>query len=105
MRFLSDTGSIKGIVNQISSDNGTILGTVLGLPNADAIVAAIEAMEIETGFSFLTIMKYLAAFIGGLTLGGGTDELIFRNLNNTLDRIKFTLSQHNNRVSVVRDNT
>lgn len=99
------TNAIASAVDNILSDNFTALATqISGLDlTTEQITAAILAMTIETGFTFQDIMKLISAFVGGLTTGGGTDELIFRDLNNTLDRIKFTLSAHNNRVAVTRD--
>jgi hypothetical protein len=97
---------ITSNITGLSSPLTTIQNSVNALSSLTTaqIVAAIQAMEIETGFSFQTIMKYVAAFVAGLTNGGGTEFLTFRNLNDTVDRIKFTLDKYNNRTTVQRDN-
>jgi len=96
----------NGIGHSLSIAIGQIASLAGGsFPTPDSIAAAILAAEIETGFSLQDIMKLLAAFSNGLTNGGGTDELTFKDLNNMFDRIKFTLDKNNNRIAVTRDLT
>lgn len=95
------TGLANGQTNILNGQTNILAA----IPSLAAIVAGLQGMIIEDNHTFQEIMKYVAAFVAGVTTGGGQSELIFKNLNGNKDRITFLLDNYNNRISVTRDNT
>lgn len=77
----------------------------LSSSSVTAVVAAVFAFVTEGAFTFVQIMRGVAAFVMGKASGGATVNPAFRDLDDTKDRIDMTVDTDGNRTSVTRDLT
>lgn len=71
--------------------------------NADALLD--RAAGVETGFTFRQAMRLVLSVLAGKVSGGGTATEVFRDVNDSKDRIVATVDASGNRTSVTRDAT
>lgn len=96
--------NIAGICNITITTSGmlTARGFIAGTcnigaqPSADDIAQAVAGLPIEGAFTIRDILRVLAAVAAGKTtiddLGGGAAEVIFRDLNDSRDRVTAQMS-------------
>lgn len=70
-----------------------------------SIVAGVFAFVTEGAFTFVEILRGMAAFVMGKASGGNTAAPVFRDLADTKDRIAMTTDTDGNRTAVSRDLT
>jgi hypothetical protein len=71
--------------------------------NADALLD--RAAGVETGLTFRQAMRLIAAVLLGKASGMSSTTAVFRDTNDTKDRIQATVDADGNRSSVIRDAT
>lgn len=86
-----------------SRDIGTYTGSSAGKNLLDkAKTSDIMEYEVAPGFTFENLIRDIATFQTGISTGGGTEELVFRDIAGDFDRIKMTVDTVNNRLLVER---
>lgn len=102
--------SIATILTDTTTDIPALIGDVptvaefnaRTLPTADYItVADILDAAIEGAYTMREVMRVASAVMGGVSSGAGTDTMVFRDLNDTKDRVTATLTEDGDRIVVV----
>jgi hypothetical protein len=75
------------------------------LSEQDKASVAAKVMEstVETGTSVVQSMRLFNAILGGKVSGAGTTTEVFRDVNDTKDRITATVDGAGNRLVIVKD--
>lgn len=68
-----------------------------------SIASAVYDEIIEGTLTQREAMRLLLAVLSGLTSGGGTDTLTFRDIGDTKDRLVVTVDKNGNRTAIVKD--
>lgn len=61
------------------------------------------AGEVETGFTLKDCIRLMISFMLGKTSGGGTNNLTFRDINDTINRVVMTVDDNANRLMVIKN--
>lgn len=93
------TGDLNNIDAAISSR--AIAGDAMALTSGErtTLVAAVFASVIETGYTFLQTMRIIASILAG-KISGGPGTPVFRNLQDSADRVSSVADSSGNRTSV-----
>lgn len=95
------TGNLSGSVGSVTG----AVGSVTGLTPA-TIAAAWLAAIVEGAHTLGDYMRLLAGYATGLSSGGGTATIVFRDVGNTKNRISATVDANGNRTAIgTRDGT
>lgn len=91
-------------VNQVSLRTNNSAGLIVA-SDADSttMVTAILAATIETGLTFEEILRLIASAMFGKVTGAGTTNILFRDTNDTKNRIDATVDAVGNRTVVTLD--
>jgi hypothetical protein len=84
-------------VNQINSKVDLLQVAV------DALPVTIWDKVIESGHSALALMRLFASVLLGKVSGAGTETEVFRDINDTKDRVTATVDAQGNRTNIDRD--
>ena len=61
--------------------------------------------EVETGLSLTQALRIILAVLAGKASGGGTTEIIYRDTNDSKDRVTATVDRKGNRTTVTTDSS
>jgi len=81
----------------------SVAGDNMGVTSAG--VAAILAGVVEGSYTLQDAQRILLSVLSGISTGGGTTNLRFRDMADTKNRISATMDANDNRTSVTRDVT
>lgn len=99
---------VDGLADAILEDTGTTLPASIAALN-DISVANITGAEVDndgTAISLAGALKLILAVLTGKSSGGATDTLVFRDINDSKNRISATVDGNGNRTAVgTRDAT
>jgi hypothetical protein len=70
--------------------------------NAD-VAGAVAAYAIESGWTTETLLRVFAAVLAGKVSGAGTGTEVFRDINDTKDRVTATVDSNGNRTAITLD--
>lgn len=70
---------------------------ITGLVNPVAISNNIMSSDLDDGISTKTGLQAILSTVAGLGSGGGTESIVFRNANNTSDRVTMIVDNSGNR--------
>lgn len=73
------------------------------IPSAASIASAVWAFVVAGSYTATQIMRLMASVLTGKSSGGGTTTIVFRDIDDTKDRIVATVDGDGNRTAVVRD--
>ena len=59
--------------------------------------------EIESGYGMTESMRLLLAVMAGKASGGGTENIVYRDVNDSKDRVTAVVDRRGNRTSIVTD--
>jgi len=91
-------------VNNVSLRSNNSAGLVVASDaTADSLVAAMLAANIETDLNFDDILRLIAAAMFGKVSGAGTSNIVFRDTNDTKNRIEANVDVSGNRIAVTLD--
>lgn len=94
--------------SQAAADDATLAAiAALSIPtanqNADALLD--RSAGVETNFTLRQTLRLMASVLLGKVSGGATVTNIFRDLNDTKDRVTATVDEDGNRTAVTKDAT
>ena len=75
------------------------------IPTASQNAQAVLAATVESGLSFEEMFRIQHAALAGKVTGAGTSTERFRDIDDTKDRIIYTVDGNGNRTAVVQDGT
>ena len=75
------------------------------LIEVDTIVSAVWAYVVEGTHTAVGFMRLMVSALRGKSSGGGTSEIIFRDIDDSKDRITATVDSNGNRTAVTSDDT
>jgi hypothetical protein len=91
-------------VNNVSLRSNNSAGLVVAEGTSpDDLVNAMLTANIETDLSFDEILRLIAAAMFGKVSGAGTSNIVFRDTNDTKNRIEADVDVSGNRISVTLD--
>ena len=91
-------------VNQVSLRSNNSAGLVVSEGTSpDDLVNAMLTATIETGLNTEDILRLIAAAMFGKVSGAGTSNIVFRDTNDTKNRIEANVDVSGNRISVTLD--
>lgn len=96
-------GDLQGSVTSVATDG--ITSGSLATSAVTEIVDAIKAIEIETGYDIVEILKVVAAATAGKASGFPTTNVIYRDILDSKNRITATVDTVGNRTAVTLDVT
>jgi hypothetical protein len=64
------------------------------------ITSAVFGSTIEAGLSFLETQRLQNAVLFGISSGGGTENIVYRNVADTANRIAAEVNSMGNRISI-----
>ena len=92
------------VVNTVSIRSNNSAGLVVASDaTPDNLVSAMLSATIETGLSTEDILRLIAAAMFGKVSGAGTSNIVFRDTNDTKNRIEANVDVSGNRISVTLD--
>ena len=89
----ADQSALEALINAISAPTAN--------ENADALLDRVDG--VETGYTVREVLRIVSAVLGGKASGMGTTTAIFRDLNDTTNRVQATVDGDGNRSTVVLD--
>ena len=90
--------------NPANGDTPLAQGGIIWDGTAELSIASAVLEEIIEGtLTHKEAMRLLLAILAGLTSGGGSDTLVFRDIGDTKDRLVATVDRNGNRVVIIRD--
>ena len=75
------------------------------VPSAANIATAVWGFVTASTYTATQVMRLLVSVMTGKSSGGGTTTVVFRDIDDTKDRVIATVDSNGNRTSVVRDVT
>jgi len=87
-------------------DTGTTIpAAIAALPTSAAVAGAVHDEVIEGVLTFRQITRIVLAALAGISTGGGTVNVAFRDVADTKDRIQATVTVNGNRTAIALDGT
>jgi hypothetical protein len=91
-------------VNNVSLRSNNSAGLIVASDaTPDNLVNALLAATIETDLTYEQILRLIAAAMFGKVSGAGTSNIVFRDTNDTKNRIEANVDVSGNRISVTLD--
>lgn len=91
--ILSLLGTPEGAT--ISDNIATIISDVSALPSATGIASSVMSSTIETGYTLTQILRLVSAVLLGQSSGVSSGSPVYRDVNNTTNRVSATASEGN----------
>jgi hypothetical protein len=86
---------------EATADKDAVLAAIAALNNITA--AEVWAATVEGAYDFKDFIRLMASTLFGKVSGGGTTNIVFRDIGDTKDRVDVTVDAMGNRTSVTLD--
>lgn len=73
------------------------------IPSAASIATAVWGFVIASTYTAKEVLRLMVSVLTGKSSGGGTTTVVFRDIDDTKDRVVATVDVNGNRTSVIRD--